>query len=221
MPPTFQREGIDACKEMRKRHPGTGVVILSQFDDPDYAIALLRDGAAGYAYLLKDRIAEGDQLAAAIRAVATGGSVLDPTIVDAMIRPAVRTASSTPTRRELLEMVAEGKPIKAIAAVRRTTPAAVDQRRRAALRHAGRGRVGRHPRRARAAPPAARGDRDTRGAGRVALAPAAGRRRRALRRRGPSDRGDRKAQRHRRDVRHPRLLVDRRARRPDARWQRS
>ena len=64
MPPTFQSEGIDAAKELRKRHPGTGVVVLSQYDDPDYAISLLGDGAAGYAYLLKDRVAEGDQLAA-------------------------------------------------------------------------------------------------------------------------------------------------------------
>ena len=82
MPPNFQREGIDACKEIRKRHPGTGVVILSQYDDPDYAISLLSEGAAGYAYLLKDRIAEGDQLARAIREVATGGSMLDPAIVE-------------------------------------------------------------------------------------------------------------------------------------------
>ena len=87
MPPNFQREGIDACKEIRKRHPGTGVVILSQYDDPDYAISLLSEGAAGYAYLLKDRIAEGDQLARAIREVATGGSMLDPAIVEALVRP--------------------------------------------------------------------------------------------------------------------------------------
>ena len=63
MPPSFQSEGIDAAKELRKRHPGTGVVVLSQFDDPEYAVSLLADGAAGYAYLLKDRVAEGDQLA--------------------------------------------------------------------------------------------------------------------------------------------------------------
>ena len=62
MPPHFQREGIDAAKEIRKIHPGTGVVILSQYDDPDYAVSLLSEGSAGYAYLLKDRIAEGDQL---------------------------------------------------------------------------------------------------------------------------------------------------------------
>jgi class 3 adenylate cyclase/DNA-binding NarL/FixJ family response regulator len=125
MPPSFQREGIEACKLIRKRHPGTGVVILSQFDDPDYAIALLGEGSAGYGYLLKDRIAEGDQLAAAIRAVATGGSVLDPSIVDAMVRPAVRKGDLDADQEQLLAMVAQGKPIKAIAAARRTTPAAV------------------------------------------------------------------------------------------------
>src|SRR5436190_20594793 len=87
MPPTFQREGIDAAKELRKRHPGTGVVVLSQYDDPEYAVSLLADGAAGYAYLLKDRIAEGNQLARAVREVATGGSVLDPKIVEALVHP--------------------------------------------------------------------------------------------------------------------------------------
>ena len=126
MPPKFQSEGIDACKEIRKRHPGTGIVILSQFDDPDYAVALLSEGAAGYAYLLKDRIAEGDQLAQAIRAVATGGSLLDPSIVDAMLRPVTAASGGlSPADEALLAMLAEGKPIKAIAVVRRTTPAAV------------------------------------------------------------------------------------------------
>jgi len=127
MPPSFQSEGIDGCKEIRKRHPGTGIVILSQFDDPDYAIALLSEGAAGYAYLLKDHIAEGDQLIAAIRAVATGGSVLDPSIVDAMIRPAVKKGDLNPDQEALLTMIAAGKPIKAIAVSRKTTPAAVNE----------------------------------------------------------------------------------------------
>ena len=72
---------------MRKRHPGTGVVILSQYDDPDYAVALLSEGSAGYAYLLKDRVAEGDQLARAVREVASGGSMLDPKIVEALTQP--------------------------------------------------------------------------------------------------------------------------------------
>src|SRR3954465_7251121 len=82
MPPSFQREGIDAAKEVRKRHPGTGVVVLSQYDDPEYAISLLAEGSAGYGYLLKDRIAEGNQLVDAIREVATGGTALDPVIVE-------------------------------------------------------------------------------------------------------------------------------------------
>ncbi len=71
MPPGFLREGIDAAIEIRKRHPGTGVVILSQYDDPEYAVGLLAEGAAGYAYLLKERVGEGDQLARAVREVAT------------------------------------------------------------------------------------------------------------------------------------------------------
>jgi class 3 adenylate cyclase len=124
MPPSFQREGIDAAHEIRKRHPGTGVVVLSQFDDPEYAISLLDEGAAGYAYLLKDRIAEGDQLARAVRTVATGGSVLDPTIVEAMVHPVTDKSDLSAQDEELLRFVAEGRPIKAIAAAQGTTPAA-------------------------------------------------------------------------------------------------
>jgi len=67
MPPTFQAEGIQAAREVRRLHPGTGIVILSQFDEPEYAVSLLADGAAGCAYLLKDRVAEGDQLVRAVR----------------------------------------------------------------------------------------------------------------------------------------------------------
>jgi class 3 adenylate cyclase len=125
MPPAFQREGIDAAKEIRKRHPGTGVVVLSQYDDPEYAISLLADGAAGYAYLLKDRIAEGNQLARAVREVATGGSVLDPKIVEALVHPVAGIGGLTAEDEELLQQIAEGRPIKAIAATRKTTPAAV------------------------------------------------------------------------------------------------
>ena len=125
MPPNFQQEGITAAKELRKRHPGTGVVVLSQYDDPDYAIALLGDGAAGYAYLLKDRVAEGDQLARAVREVATGGSVLDPKIVEALVRPVTDESGLTAADEELLHEIAEGRPIKAIASARGTTAAAV------------------------------------------------------------------------------------------------
>jgi len=112
MPPNFQREGIDAAKEVRKRHPGTGVVVLSQYDDPEYAIALLAEGSAGYAYLLKDRLADGDQLARAIREVATGGSLLDPTIVQAMVSPVASDGDLSPADEELLQMVAEGRPMR-------------------------------------------------------------------------------------------------------------
>jgi adenylate cyclase len=126
MPPSFQREGIDAAKEVRKRHPGTGVVVLSQYEDPEYAVSLLADGSAGYGYLLKDHVAEGTQLADAIRAVATGGTALDPAIVEALVRPVVSPGGLLPREEELLSMVAEGKPIKAIAAARRIPPEAVD-----------------------------------------------------------------------------------------------
>ncbi|MDQ3147472.1 MAG: response regulator [Actinomycetota bacterium] len=125
MPPTFQREGIEAAKELRKRHPGTGVVILSQYDDPEYAIALLGEGAAGYAYLLKDRLAEGDQLAQAVRTVAAGGTALDPAIVNALVSPVTSDGDLRPEDEELLRLVAEGRPIKGIAAARGTTPEAV------------------------------------------------------------------------------------------------
>ena len=126
MPPSFNREGIDAAKEVRKRHPGTGVVVLSQYDDPEYAVSLLAEGSAGYGYLLKDHIAEGNQLVEAIRAVATGGTALDPAIVEALVRPVTSGGALTEPEEALLALVAEGKPIKAIAAARGVPPQAVD-----------------------------------------------------------------------------------------------
>ena len=126
MPPSFSREGIDAAKEVRKRHPGTGIVILSQYDDPEYAVALLAEGSAGYGYLLKDNLAQGDQLIQAIRMVATGGTALDPSIVESLMRPVTSNSELSDTEESLLAFVAEGKPIKAIAAARRLTPEAVD-----------------------------------------------------------------------------------------------
>jgi adenylate cyclase len=128
MPPTFRREGIDAAKQVRKRFPGIGVVVLSQYDDPEYAVSLLAEGAAGYAYLLKDRIGEGDQLARAIREVASGGSVLDPIIVEALTRPVTADGDLTPEEEALLTAIAEGRTIKALALAQRTTPAAVAAR---------------------------------------------------------------------------------------------
>jgi class 3 adenylate cyclase/DNA-binding NarL/FixJ family response regulator len=127
MPPTFQSEGIDAAQYVRKANPGTGIVILSQYDDPEYAVSLLSGGAAGYAYLLKDRVAEAGQLVRAIREVATGRSVLDPEIVRALVAPVTGTGDLSPAEDELLRMIAEGRPIKAIAAAQHSTATAASR----------------------------------------------------------------------------------------------
>src|SRR3954463_7028932 len=126
MPPTFQNEGIEGAKEIRKRLPGTGVVVLIQYDSPEYAVELLASGAAGYAYLLKDRVADSDRLARAIREVATGGSMLDPEIVAALMSPARDDGDLSGAQVELLQLVAEGRPVKAIAASTGSTPEAVN-----------------------------------------------------------------------------------------------
>jgi class 3 adenylate cyclase/ActR/RegA family two-component response regulator len=126
MPPRFADEGIEAAKEVRKRLPGTGIVVLSQYDDPEYAVALLAEGAAGYAYLLKERVADGDRLARAVREVAAGGSMLDPEIVAALVTPARGGTGLSDEEEQLLTMVAEGRPVKAIAANLGTTQEAVD-----------------------------------------------------------------------------------------------
>jgi class 3 adenylate cyclase/ActR/RegA family two-component response regulator len=123
MPPTFQQEGIEGAREIRHRHPGTGIVILSQYDSPEYAVALLAEGAAGCAYLIKDRVADGEQLVRAIRAVSAGGSVLDPVVVESLARPLATDGRLSRPEQEMLRMVAEGRHLKAIAAARGTTPA--------------------------------------------------------------------------------------------------
>ena len=125
-PPSFRREGIDAAREVRSRFPGTGVVILSQYDDPEYAVSLVSSGSAGYGYLLKDRVAEGTQLADAIRAVATGGTALDPSIVEALLRPIVAPGGLSGSEEELLSLIAEGRTVKAIAALHGVPPSAVN-----------------------------------------------------------------------------------------------
>lgn len=126
MPPTFQDEGIEGAKEVRKRLPGTGVVVLSQYDSPEYAVDLLAEGAAGYAYLLKDRVGDSDRLGRAIREVATGGSMLDPEIVQALMSPARPDGALGADDEDLLRQVAEGRPVKAIAASRGDPPEAVN-----------------------------------------------------------------------------------------------
>jgi class 3 adenylate cyclase/FixJ family two-component response regulator len=126
MPPNFQNEGIEAAKLVRMRTPGTGIVVLSQYDEPEYAISLLSEGAAGYAYLLKDRVGDGDQLVRAVREVATGGSMLDPSIVQALVAPARKEGELEAREEELLQWIAEGRPVKAIANAWRTTPEAAN-----------------------------------------------------------------------------------------------
>jgi class 3 adenylate cyclase/ActR/RegA family two-component response regulator len=126
MPPNFQDEGIEAAKEVRRRLPGTGVVVLSQFDSPEYAVGLLADGASGYAYLMKDRVADGNRLGRAIREVATGGSMLDPEIVRALVSPARTEGELGEVEEQLLREVAEGRPVKAMAASRGETPESVN-----------------------------------------------------------------------------------------------
>jgi class 3 adenylate cyclase/DNA-binding NarL/FixJ family response regulator len=126
MPPNFQNEGIEAAKLVRMHNPGTGVVVLSQYDEPEYAISLLSEGAAGYAYLLKDRVGDGDQLVRAVREVATGGSMLDPAIVHALVAPARADGDLDPREDELLQWIAEGRQVKAIANAWHTTPQAAN-----------------------------------------------------------------------------------------------
>jgi class 3 adenylate cyclase/ActR/RegA family two-component response regulator len=125
MPANFTDEGIRAARLIRKQHPGTGIVILSQYDEPEYAISLLSEGAAGYAYLLKDGVAEGDQLCRAVREVSTGGSMLDPRIVNALTSPVTAGGGLNAVEEQLLAMVAQGRPIKAIAVGLKSTPEAV------------------------------------------------------------------------------------------------
>jgi DNA-binding NarL/FixJ family response regulator len=121
MPPTHTTEGIQAAHEIRASHPATGVVVLSQYLQDDYAAALLSRGAAGLAYLLKERVGDPDALVRAAEAVASGGSLLDPRVVEALMspqRPDVprELAQLTPREREVLAAMAEGSNNGAIAA---------------------------------------------------------------------------------------------------------
>jgi len=120
MPPSNSNEGIRAAEELRTRHPQTGVVVLSQFVEPEYALSLLAKGAAGRAYLLKERVSDIDQLVNAIKEVARGGSAIDPKVVEALVQARTRKADSqlrelTAREREVLAAMAEGKNNAAIA----------------------------------------------------------------------------------------------------------
>jgi DNA-binding NarL/FixJ family response regulator len=119
MPPTGTDEGIRAAAELRDRHPGVGVVVLSQYVSPQYALALLEAGSQGRAYLLKDRVSDVDDLVDAVRTVAGGGSVIDPKVVDELVSARSRSKSPldhlTPREREILGEIATGKSNAAIA----------------------------------------------------------------------------------------------------------
>jgi DNA-binding NarL/FixJ family response regulator len=121
MPPDHSDEGIRAAVALRAEYPQIGVVVLSQFGDARYAIALFEQGSAGRAYLLKERLAHVDELIAAIRSVAAGGSVVDASIVDALVAAQMEAERSpladlTPREREILSEMAKGKNNAAIAA---------------------------------------------------------------------------------------------------------
>ncbi len=132
MPPTHTDEGIRLAAELRKTHPEIGVVILSQFSDPTYALALLDHGSDGRAYLLKERVHNRAELMAAIRAVASGGSMIDPKVVEALVAARSRVEHSplnelTARELEVLAEIAQGKSNTAIAEALFLTKRAVEK----------------------------------------------------------------------------------------------
>ena len=132
MPPTKTTEGIDAALRIRREHPGTGVVVLSQYAEEDYAYVLLKDGAEGLGYLLKERVADVEEIVRALRDVAAGGSVLDPKVVEGLVSRRDREAHSplarlTDREREVLGLMAEGKNNAAVAASLFLTERAVEK----------------------------------------------------------------------------------------------
>ena len=120
MPPTGTDEGIRAAKQIRAEHPDVGVVVLSQFADEEYVYELLKDGAAGLGYLLKERVADVEELVRALEEVSRGGSVLDPRVVESLVAAKDRMAHSplaalTEREREVLSHMAQGQNNGAIA----------------------------------------------------------------------------------------------------------
>jgi DNA-binding NarL/FixJ family response regulator len=121
MPPSGTDEGIRVAARLRAERPEVGVVVLSQHDDPAYALALLDEGSAGRAYLLKERVSEVGELVAAVREVAAGGSVIDPAVVEGLVSATRRPRRSelerlTPRELEVLAEMATGRANAAIAA---------------------------------------------------------------------------------------------------------
>ena len=120
MPPDGVDEGIQAASRLRETSPATGVVVLSQYAEPRYALALLEKGMEGRGYLLKERVEDVTELTEALRTVAAGGSVIDPKVVEALVTARSRAERSpldelTPREREILGEMAQGKNNAAIA----------------------------------------------------------------------------------------------------------
>jgi len=132
MPPTGTDEGIRAADRLRSERPKVGVVVLSHYAEPEYALALLERGAAGRAYLLKERVSDLGQLVSAVREVARGGSVIDPGVVEVLVaaKKAARDsplAELTPRESEVLAQMAQGKNNAGIAATLSLTERAVEK----------------------------------------------------------------------------------------------
>ena len=118
MPPTHTDEGLVAAQEIREKHPGTGVLVLSQYVESGYALELLQGNAEGVGYLLKDRVSDVKEFAAAVKRVADGGSALDSEVVSRLVgrrRGEDPISQLTPREREVLELMAEGRSNQAIA----------------------------------------------------------------------------------------------------------
>jgi DNA-binding NarL/FixJ family response regulator len=118
MPPSHTDEGLQAAAEIRSRHPSVGILVLSQYARPSYAIELLSNGTEGIGYLLKDRVSDLDELASSVRRVGEGGSVLDPSVVAQLVDRPRRGRDPledlTEREREVLSLMAEGRSNKAI-----------------------------------------------------------------------------------------------------------
>jgi DNA-binding NarL/FixJ family response regulator len=130
MPPAFTDEGLRAAIELRRDHPGTGVLVFSQYIETRYATRLLAAGTAGVGYLLKDRVADVAEFADALARVAAGGTALDPEVVTQLLgasRRAGGLASLTTREREVLALMAEGRSNAAIAAELVVSPGAVEK----------------------------------------------------------------------------------------------
>jgi len=132
MPPGHADEGLQIAAGLAHRHPGMGVVLLSQYLEPAYALALFASGSAGRAYLLKDRVQDGRELVRAIETVHAGGSVIDPAVIAAMMSAQERKRRSvladlTPREREILAHLAQGKSNGAIAETLVLTKRAVEK----------------------------------------------------------------------------------------------